>query len=116
MRLVFSLTGCVPPKGHAALSFHYSLVKVPFPSPSPKKGNLTRLDDAHAACQAELRTGTCSELRGDEKLAAGDEGVAMLGAPSAEQRSQSHLALGPPRRARATADLPAEHQVPKASL
>ena len=41
--------------------------------------------------------GNCSELRREEQLAAGVEGIQALGAPGAEEGIQGHLGVGPLR-------------------
>ena len=53
----------------------------------------------------------CSELGGDEKLAAGGEWVEMLSAPSTEEGCERHFALGPLRRTSAAAHFAADHQM-----
>ncbi len=60
-------------------------------------GSVADLSEAQVWVMAEIAARNCSELRREEQLAAGGEGIEALGPPGAEEGMQGHLGVGPLR-------------------
>ena len=61
-----------------------------------------------------VQIGNCSELRGNQKSAAFQEGIETPGPPGPEEGCQGHLAAATRSRTGAAADFTADHQVAQA--